>query len=253
MKTWLSYTNLSDGYERKARFAPALLTVLFLTPLSLAFSGPLGGWVNVLVTGVGAGAVVAVGLSHVASAAGNRLQRRLWPHWPFDSPTNRWLHPDDRSRSKQQRDQWYDEVRQLTGLDIAALISEGDDGSEFERIINDAVSKIRYLLRNSEHGDRLRLHNADYGFARNLTGLCPVWLTFALMSIVGSWTSVWFVAGEVAIAVAASILFIGAILIAIILPSYVRIRADSYAESFFGAMSLLATARGTEIKEKIPS
>ncbi len=240
MKTWLSYASLSDGYERKARFAPALLTVVFLAPLSLAYSGPLGGWLNVLVIGVGTGAVVAIGLSHVASAAGNRFQRRLWPRWPFDSPTNRWLHPQDQSRSKQQRDQWYRQIRQVTDLDITAVDTTGDSGSEIERVINDAVSKVRYLLRNSEHGDRLRLHNADFGFARNLAGLSPVWLTCASLSCAGSWGAIWIVAGDVPTAVASTIVLVGAIILAVMLPSYVRVRADSYAESFFGALSLLA-------------
>ncbi len=240
MKHWLSYTNLSDGYERKARFAPALLTVLFLMPLSAASAGPLGGWVNVLLTGVGAGAVVAIGLSHVASAAGNQIQRQLWPQWPFDSPTNRWLHPTDNTRSKQQRQRWYMQLRKLTGLDIAAHVDHADPTDELDRVINDAVSKCRYLLRNSEHADRLRVHNADYGFARNFAGLRPIWLTFAVISMAGCWLAVWFGISAVVTAVTATAVLIAAIALAAILPAYIRTRAESYAESFFGAVSLLA-------------
>ena len=212
-------------------------------PLSAAFSGPLGGWVNVLATGVGAGAVVAICLSHVASAAGNRLQRRLWPRWPHDSPTNQWLHPDQSTRSAQQRKRWYQQIQDLTGLDIASIAHEESDDPELERVINDAVSKSRYLLRNSEHGDRLRVHNADFGFARNLAGLRSVWLSFSVLSCVGSWSAIWLVNGKATIAVGASLVLVFAIFIAFILPGYVRLRADCYAESFFGALSLLAEER----------
>ncbi len=51
-KYWLSYANLSDTYERKARFAPALLSVVILIPAALAFGGPLWDWVKVVVAGM---------------------------------------------------------------------------------------------------------------------------------------------------------------------------------------------------------
>jgi len=236
-KSWLSYANFSDYYERKARFVPALLTWLFLLPLSAAFSAPLGGWLNVVIAGVGVGAVVAVGLSHLASAAGNRLQFKIWPRWPHDSPTNRWLCPNDQTRSAQQKAQWHAEILRLTGLDISEAVVVGDE-IELERVINDAVSKLRYLLRDSSHADRLRLHNADYGFARNFTGLRSVWVAFALVSCVGSWCAVLFTSGELLWAVISSLLLVGAVVLALVLPGYVAVRANSYAESFFGAMSL---------------
>ena len=81
-KAWLSYTNLSDHYERKTRFLPAVLSVLPLLPMSAALGGPFLEWVELLLGGGGLGAVVAVGLSHTASAMGNRLQEKLWPRWP---------------------------------------------------------------------------------------------------------------------------------------------------------------------------
>ena len=251
MKAWLAYANLSDGYERKARFAPALLTVLFLLPLSIAFSGPLGGWVGVVISGAGAGAVVAVGLSHVASAAGNRLQRRLWPQWPLDSPTNRWLHPNDSSRSRQQKAKWHGEILQLTGLDVADAAAADEEDLELKRVINDAVSKIRYLLRDSPHGDRLRVHNADFGFARNFTGLRVVWLAFAVLSGVGCWLAFVIADGDAVTVGAASLVLVGGIALAVILPGYVRVRADSYAESFFGAMSMLADEQTTRSRESV--
>ncbi len=147
MQTWLSYANLSDHYERKARFLPGLISVLFLLPVSSAFGVPFAGLAETVAVGMGTTAAVAVGLSHLASAAGNRFQERLWPRWPYDSPTNQWLLPDDKSRSEQQKSIWYAAIKRLTGLDIIVNKNLGND--EIERIINDAVSTLRYRLWNS--------------------------------------------------------------------------------------------------------
>ena len=69
----LSYLNFSDGYERKARFMPSVLAVCTFIPAAMVLSLPLLGWVAAMVTGVGVAAVVSVGLSHLASAMGNRF------------------------------------------------------------------------------------------------------------------------------------------------------------------------------------
>src|SRR3954471_9085800 len=109
-KGWLRYVNLSDPYERKARFLPAALSLLPLVPLSASMGAPFLDWMKILVGGVGLGAIVAVALSHAASACGNRLQESLWPAWPHDSPTNLWLRPDTRSVSSQQKTRWYQAI-----------------------------------------------------------------------------------------------------------------------------------------------
>src|SRR5690606_13686371 len=94
-KSVLSYLNLSSQYERKARLLPGLLCAMALAPVGAAYGTPLGDWIALVATGLGLWAVCGVGLSHLASAAGNRYQEKLWPRWPYDAPTNRWLHPED--------------------------------------------------------------------------------------------------------------------------------------------------------------
>ena len=51
--SWLSYLNLSDAYERKARFAPGLLAIMFCLPAAFAFGIPLTQWLVALAGGVG--------------------------------------------------------------------------------------------------------------------------------------------------------------------------------------------------------
>ena len=234
-KTWLSYTNLSDNYERKARFLPAVLSVLPLLPISAGL-GLFSEWEKLLLGGAGISAVVAVGLSHTASAMGNRLQVKLWPRWPHDSPTNRWLHPSEARTSKQQRELWYSATRRLVGIDIGVAVTSG---KEVEATINDAVFNLRNLFSERPDAKRLRMHNVDYGFARNLTGMRPIWVAFVLLSTTACWFVHFVTSKDVLMwAIVSTLLALMLVPLAFcFLPSYVRTKATYYAESFFGTLT----------------
>lgn len=233
-KSLLQYFNMSDHYERKARFAPALLTIATFLPAAFVLGLPLYHWLTVVVAGVGLGTVFAVGLSHLASAMGNRYQAALWPRWPHDSPTNRWLHPSDTSRSTQQKELWYASILRLTSLDIAAVPT--DQPAEVEAVINDAVAHVRNLLWQSPYADRLRLHNADYGFARNISGLSPLWITGCVLSSLVLWVAFFLGTTDIGWPLLTTVVAIGSILLAVfVLPAFVRAKASFYAESFFAA------------------
>ena len=234
-KSWLRYFNLSDPYERKARFIPAVLSVLPLFPIAGAFGISFLGPLNFLLAGVGLAAVLAVLASHIASAFGNRLQERMWPDWPHDSPTNRFLQPDDESISKQQKLRWYQAIKELLNLDIAQAVEEGDN-NEVRAVINDAVRELRNRLWKSPVGERVNLHNNDYGFARNFTGFRCVWLSLALVSLVGCWVKYGWHGGSIFWAIVSTAIAIGTLVLAYILPNYVRQKANHYAESFFAAV-----------------
>ncbi len=241
--SWLNYFNLSDHYERKARFLPAVLSVLPLLPVATTFGVPLLEWGKLLIAGVGLGAIVAVALSHVASAFVNRLQDILWPDWPHDAPTNRWLHPDEKSVSIQQKQQWYQAIMSLVQIDIQkAVDAEEPDG--LKATINDAVKALRNRIWKTPEAERVQLHNVDYGFARNITGLRPVWMTFALSSLVGCWYAYIWDSGAILWAIVSTILAVGALAMATVLPAYVRKKAHYYAESFFGAVVALNASGG---------
>jgi len=234
-RTWLNYVNLSDDYERKARFLPAVLSLLPLLPLAPALGIPTSAWLGALLGGTGIAAVLSVGLSHLSSALGNRFQKHMWPRWPHDAPTNRWLNPDDSSRSAQQRAVWYAAIKRLTNLDIEAAAA-ADDCIELEAVINDAVAELRNRLWDSEHAKRLKIHNCDYGFARNLTGLRLVWLPLSLVSAAATWIAHLHASAELVWPViATAIAALGFVFAFGVLPDYVRRKADHYAETFFAA------------------
>lgn len=246
-KHWLSYANLSDTYERKARFAPALLSVVMLIPAALAFGIPLWDWVKVVVAGVGVGAVIALGLSHLASALGNRVQRQLWPRWPHDAPTHLWLNPDDSSRSGQQKKQWYAAIESLTGLQVKGR----KKGDSVEAVINDAVSQLRNRLWKSDVAERLAMHNADFGFARNLCGLRVVWIPATAIGALACWAGVYFMEINIGWAIAATIVSILALLLGtLVLPAFVRQKAEHYADSFFAAVLALNSQQTEEAAEE---
>ena len=241
-KSWLNYFNLSDHYERKARFLPAVLSVLPLLPVATTFGVPLLEWGKFLIAGGGLGAIVAVALSHIASVFGNRLQDKLWPDWPHDAPTNRWLHPDEKSVSIQQKQLWYHAIKQLVQIDIQKAVDSGEP-DELKVTINDAVKALRCRIWKTPEAERAQLHNIDYGFARNLTGLQPVWTTFALSSLFGCWYAYIWENGPIFWAIISTVIAIGALLLAALLPAYVRKKADYYAESFFATVVILSVAK----------
>lgn len=234
-KSWLNYFNLSDHYERKARFLPAVLSILPLLPVATTFGVPLLEWSNLFVVGAGLWAIVAVALSHVASAFGNRLQDKLWPDWPYDAPTNRWLHPAEKSISAQQKQIWYQAIKKLVQIDIHKAV-DAKEPDELKATINDAVKALRSRIWKTPEAERAQLHNIDYGFARNFTGLRPVWITFALSSFVGCWYAYIWDSGAILWAIVSSVVVVGALVLAPLLPAYVRRKAHYYAESFFAAV-----------------
>jgi hypothetical protein len=244
-KSLLTYFNLSSHYERKARLLPGLLCLMTLIPVGAAFGTSLGSWLALAATGLGLWAVCGVGLSHLSSAAGNRFQEKVWPRWPYDAPTHLWLNPEDRTASTQQKRLMNEAIKRLTKLDLEAAVEQGP--KEVDAVLNDCITRLRHRLRNSPHGDRLDVHNADYGFARNLAGLRPLWLTFLLLSTVGCWVGYARFGCSFVWCASSSILLLVGVLVSLAIERYVRVRARHYTDSLFSAVQELdATEHKTE-------
>lgn len=237
-KSPLSFFSLSDEYERKARFFPAILTIIFFLPAAFALGVPLIDWLTIVLTGVGISSIIAIGLSHLASAFGNRFQKILWPNWPYDSPTNMRLHPSNSIISIQQKQQWYAIIYKLTSLNVSSIPIENND--EIETTINDAVTQIRTRVWKLPIADRLRLHNIDYGFARNLAGFRIVWLSGSTIVSIICWVAFFKMKANLNWCIISSLIAIIAYPLAFfILPDYVRIKANHYADSFFDVLKSL--------------
>ena len=238
MESALNLLKLTDRYERKARLLPALLSCLAGVPIFAALSPSILGWVKTLSIGGVFVAVGAVGLSYAASAAGRHFERKLWPRWPYDAPTNCWLHPDDTHCSREQKQHWYEAVKHLVELDIHNVAAQGDR-KELERVINDAVRALRHQFRLTNVDGLLAIHNEDYGFARNLGGLRLFWLPAAVMSTLVTWAAYFSTETGLIWGIVASVVLVITLALLYILPGYVRQRAERYADSFFGTLTAL--------------
>ena len=232
----LNLLKLIDRYEIKARLFPALLACLPVAP-GLAALGSTGlDWDPSLASESGIATICLLGLCYLASAAGNRYQRKLWPRWPHDAPTNRWLHPDDTHLSTQQNLIHYKQILDLVGLDIQHA-SKVSDSSELEKTINDAVRNLRKRFKSISGRTLLQIHNEDYGFARNFAGLSPFWISFSIASSVLAWIT--FVRTETGLiwAVVATITSVVAIATISPLKRFVHQRAEQYADTFLGTLA----------------
>ena len=232
-KKWLSVMALSTEYDRVARLVPALASFLPLLPLTFVLGGTLADWVVVLSGTTGVFALGGFVLANLASAMGNRLQKQLWPDWPFDAPTNALLMPDNPDVSPQQRARWYEQVKRVTGIDIHVETVRGD-ATIIRATVNDAVIRLRNQFRRSPARVRHDQESIRYGSARNLTGMRPVWLGLSLTGCAGAWAAYiwgssdlwWPIVASIAPATLFPIAFF-------VLPSYVRTRARYYCEAFF--------------------
>jgi hypothetical protein len=245
----LKFLSIESPYRRVARFYPALVTIALLLPAAIMLGIPLSGWLVAMAAGGGLAVSTAAApvLSHLAAAAGNRVQMQLYPRWPHDSPTNRRLHPDDESSSKQQKEKW-SAILRLTGIDIQSVAG---DHKEAERAINDAVVILRSrVFHGNRLAERLDMHKADYGQVRNFAGLRPVWLLTSLASCAICWVTYAGRQDHLAFPIVSSTLFLGCVLAAIVIRDYVRHTARHYADSFFGALNACDEASQAKSKKK---
>jgi hypothetical protein len=122
-------------------------------------------------------------------------------------------------------------------IDLRAAV-QTDKKQEIEAAINDAVAGLRNLFWNRPEAERLRMQNVDYGFARNLTGMFPIWGSFLVASAVACWLTYWKVDERAVLwAVVATVLALVLLPIGfLVLPGYVRAKATYYAESFFATL-----------------
>lgn len=237
MTTTLDFLKLTDRYELKARLLPALLAAMVVVPGAVAvLSSAQLGWLTKLLTGGGVAAACPVALAYFASAAGRHYERRLWPRWPYDAPTNRWLHPSDTNCSQQQKALWHAAIQETIGIDIPTVAAKGDP-EELDRVINDSVRTLRTFFRGKEAQSLLVTHSEDYGFARNLAGLWLVWLPLSVGSVVATWITYVVEGTGLFWGLMATAILLMCLVSLRILPGYVRQRADRYAESFFGMLT----------------
>lgn len=230
---WLRLSALTTKYDREARLVPALASFLPGLPLPFVLNEGASVW-RLLLLGLGTTGLAVLAsfvLVQVASAMGNRLQRKLWPDWPFDAPTNVRLMPTYAKTSPQQRARWYAQVKELTGIDVQAEVDRGNESS-VRVTVNDAVERLRNRFRRrAATRTRHDQESIRYGATRNFTGMRSIWLSLAILSCATSWTTYVFEGTRLYWATGTSIVLVALCYLAFaVLPDLVRTRAPSHRD-----------------------
>ena len=182
--------------------------------------------------------ILGVGLSHLARIPGTAFGDQFARRWG-GQPTHRWLRPDDDAHSVAQKSRWRGAVRTLTGMTVPATAGIKTP-EETDKVIDDAVRQLRNRLREEPAARMVRVHNEDYGFARNLGGLRWAWFAFSVLGAGACGLGLYMGRGHLL----ALVVQVGFALLSgcavFALPGYLRHCADRYAESLFAAAITVA-------------
>jgi hypothetical protein len=223
---------LSDRYEKRARLLPGLFAVVPLAVFAYVSASTRMAWYQSVGLAAVTEALLAILAGHLSRALGRGVEERLFS---TGLPTSLWLSSAG-SRSAQQREQWRLAIVSLTGLDIYA----SKDPEEERKVIADAVVQVRARLRGTPEAVMVQTHNEEYGFARNLAGLVPVWLACSALGLV--FTVVAAVRGRgdwLAVGIEA-VFLVSAIAYSAIAKGYVRRSAERYTESLLSVLLMVA-------------
>lgn len=187
--------NIFDQYELRARLSPAILALVSAVAL-LACAVPL----DKVTVGPGiASGVVGLAVLYVAAQTaaylGRRLQARLFEKWD-GAPSTRFLRWRDNHFSSQQKQAIADAVRGQLGRTLPTEEEEAGNAVAADKRISEVFASVRNYLYISKVEGPWRSHLAEYGLARNLTGVA--WAAAVLSTGVGviSFVLAWFLSDK---------------------------------------------------------
>jgi hypothetical protein len=187
--TWAWLEKQFDRYSRTARLYPALLTLApFLWSGIVLYPSLLSRPAS------STGFLVAVGsslyfLASVARSRGKFAEAKLlkkWGGWP----TTLFLRHRDPTIDKITKARYHTALSKLCdGLAFPLAEEEARAPVDADEVYRSATKKLIELRRGKQY-ELIHAENASYGFRRNLYGLKPVAVAFALLAAVvtaGAW------------------------------------------------------------------
>lgn len=174
---------LFDGYSRKARLYPALLSLapIIWTTLLVCGSAPS----NIATEGLIALVVTLGGtylLANLARSRGKLLEEHLkeiWGGWP----TTLLLRHANASLDPYTKARYHESLTKLTGLTMPTEAEERARQTDCDHRYRAATTKLLELRRDAKY-KMLHQENAAYGFRRNLLGLKPIALVILIATMV---------------------------------------------------------------------
>jgi len=177
----IDLARLFDSYNRQARLYPALLAVLPLLLIILAWFPTVANVGQLLVT-----IVVACGLlfllSDFARTRGKRLEPVLLQEWG-GWPTTIWLRHSDNHLSAEVTRRYHTFLSKQPA--IGALPTRDEETREPQNADERYAASVMWLKERcrGEGFPLVEKENATYGFRRNLLGLKPIGLAICVMTL----------------------------------------------------------------------
>ncbi|WP_159944898.1 hypothetical protein [Nocardiopsis sp. FR6] len=158
-----------DDYERQARLAPGVLTLLPVAVIAVIY----GLRFSPLITSLGSFILLAGGpllLAETVRHQGRKVQEKIWPLWG-GSATTRKLRLREPNQNSVHREARRKAVSKITGVRLLPLKSEEADAVRADETIELAVSKLRDRTRDPGKFPLVNKENRSYGFQRNFYGI----------------------------------------------------------------------------------
>lgn len=229
-------------YDREARLAPALLTVLPLVAVALAMLPQLRTGAAALGT-LAAGFGGVLWLTQLGRDSGKRAEPALFAGWG-GKPTTAMLRHGDVAIQSRTKERIHGELARALGRPLPSAEEERADPGSADLAYDDAVAWLIGRTRDTSKYALLFDENVNYGFRRNLWALKPIALGLAGASLVAALVklAVDLRAGRaVSTETAAAAALTSAYLVVLVLTvtrAWVRVAARAYARR------LLETAEG---------
>lgn len=176
-------------------------------------------------------------LKQLVRSAGRSAEKRLWDSWG-GPPSTRFMLWSDQTFSDEWKRIAHKVVEKAVSIRLLSADEEKQDEKKARKLLFDAFMQVRTALDLKLPKWRLRTHNAEYGFARNLLGGCPagMWLAGAATL----WCLVFWGVRQTTSpgmgALGCIILLVGfGVAKELWLPSLAKITADRYAEKAWTA------------------
>lgn len=177
-----------DSYSLKARYAPALITIVVPVATINHFfvSEELYKYLNSMAgikitSNVAISAILLYFLSEVGRIVGKNIFEKILFKDESRMPTTNLLMYSDETYSHQHKKKFREKVLKDLGIELPTLEEESKNESEARKRIVEVVALIRKKLHLNSF---LLQHNIEYGAMRNLVGGAVVGLILSIGGIV---------------------------------------------------------------------
>lgn len=236
-----------DAYDVKARMIPAAIVVspLVLTVAIASVSLLDSVWKSAVIAGLAAVVAYPFGLVVVRSR-GKALEDVLWQAWD-GPPSTRFARWRDQTLGSELKQKLHSAVESEIGFELKTRSEEEMDPDGADRLISDAFNQVRAVLRQRDPNGLWSVHNAEYGFYRNLYASSDIWLYLSLIGGVvsgGAWYQFQDAKWGISLTVNLLMVLLAAIGRKRTLRDGCKHAADRYAETAWNGFLTLAKQKG---------